>query len=188
MKTNKKTATPDVIAEAGFAVLSRNPGANLAEIAAAAGVTRATLHRYFPSRQNLIGELARRALQEMEDAVALACADARSAGDGLRRSMAALIPLGDRHGFLAHEQFEHDESIEQSFASIQSETARWIDAAKGEGEFDPHIPTEWISRAYDYLLYAAWDSIRLEETTPSQAAVLAWRTLTSGLGESDERR
>ncbi|MEM7081012.1 MAG: helix-turn-helix domain-containing protein, partial [Pseudomonadota bacterium] len=142
MSTRTKLSTPDAIAEAGFRVLSKNPGANVAEIAEQAGVTRATLHRYFSSRNTLIESLAGRAIQEMEEAVQLACANVTSAGEGLRLSMAALIPLGDRHGFLAHEQFDHDDAIEAEFSRIQAETAAWIEAAKREGVFDAHVPTE----------------------------------------------
>ncbi len=189
MKTNAKLveSTADAIVEAGFSVLSRNPGANIAEIASAAQVTRATLHRYFPSRAVLVAELAKRALAEMDAAVTSACHESASAGDVLRDSFTALIPLGDRHGFLAHEHLQLDDAIEAEFLQLQATTAQWIDAAKLEGVFDQHIPTEWINRTYDYLLYAAWDSVRRQETTPKQAAKLAWRTLTTGLGEAHEQ-
>lgn len=186
MKTKAKIATADAIAEAAFSVLSTNPGANLADIANEAGVTRATLHRYFPSREHLIEALARIAIQEMDSAIEAACANVTSAGEGLRKAMAALIPLGDRHGFLAHEQLDYDDAIELEFVRIREETAEWIDAAKLEGVFDQHIPTEWINRAYDYLLYCAWDSVRNEEATAKQAADLAWRTLTTGLKRSND--
>ncbi len=178
----KRIPTSDAIAEAGFRLLSRNPGANLAEIAEAAGITRATLHRYFPSRQALVNELAARAIEEMDAAVAAACADSASAGDALRDSLQALIPLGDRHGFLAHEDVEQDDAMQAEFARLQRETLEWVDAAKQEGVFDAAVPSDWIVRAYDFLLYAAWDSVHAEEATPKQAAELAWRTLTSGLG------
>ncbi|MEM9624241.1 MAG: helix-turn-helix domain-containing protein [Pseudomonadota bacterium] len=187
MKTQSHTSTSDAIAESGFRVLSKNPGANVAEIADEAGITRATLHRYFPSRKNLIEALAQRAVAEMEAAVEAACAEVKSAGEGLQKSLAALIPLGDRHGFLAHEQFDHDAAIEQEFIRIQGETAEWIESAKREGVFDPHVPTAWINRTFDYLLYCAWDSVRAQETTISQAADLAWRTLAAGVGGRHDR-
>ena len=57
-----------------------------------------------------------------------------------------------------------------------------IDRAKGEGLFDSTVPTSWIMQAFDHLLYAGWESVGAGETTPDQAADLAWRTLTSGLG------
>ncbi len=187
MNIKVKRSTAEAILEAGFAVLSRNPGANVAEVASEAGLTRATLHRYFPSRQTLVEALAERALQEMEDAVATACAEVTSAGEGLEKSMFALIPLGDRHGFLAHEQFNHDDAVQAEFDRIQADTIEWIEAAKREGVFDPHVPTDWINHAYDYLLYGAWDSVRRGETTARQAAGLAWRTLTTGLGGNHDR-
>ncbi len=187
MTAKLKLSTQEAIAEAGFRVFSRNPGANLAEVAELAGTTRATLHRYYPSRQVLVDELARRAIQEMDAAVQLACADSRTAGEALQYTLAALIPLGDRHGFLAHEQIDLGEHFEQDFLRIQAETAQWVEAARLEGVFARDVPTEWITRTYSYLLYAAWESVREEEATPKQAATLAWRTLTSGLGGSDDK-
>jgi len=44
------------------------------------------------------------------------------------------------------------------------------------------ISTAWIVQAFDYLLMAAWESVRAGDVTRAQAADLAWQTLTCGLG------
>lgn len=182
MSPSQRPSARDALIEAGFQVLSRNPSAGLADIAETAGVGRATLHRYFPSREAFVSALAQLAIREMDDAVENACADSKTAGEALRDSFLALIPLGDRHGFLAHESLEHDPAIQAEFARLRRETVDLVAAAQEEGFLDAAVPTDWIVRAFDYLLYAAWESVRTDEATAKQAADVAWRTLTSGLG------
>lgn len=173
--------TRDAIIEAAFEVFSRNPSAPLSEVSDRAGVGRATLHRHFPGRDELIRALALIAIDEMDDAAERACEGVASHSEAFQRMLEALIPLGDRHSFLALEPIEDDPDIADAFARQQRETSEMVDEAKAEGVFDPNVPTRWITEAFDHLLYAAWESVKSGETTHKQAANLAWRTLTNGL-------
>lgn len=181
MSGSNRLSTAEAIVAAGFAVFSRDPSASLSVVAEAAGVGRATLHRYFPSRDNLLGELARIAVLEMDDAVEAACADAQTAADVLEMSLHALVPLADRHGFLGHLTADVDGAHQVEFRRQQSETEEMFEAAKEEGVFDRAVPTSWLVQAHEFLLYAAWESIRTGKATADQAAQLAWRTLRNGL-------
>ena len=183
MTSVRKLSSRDALIEAGFTVLHNNPGANLSDVAQAAGVGRATLHRHFASRELLVRELAKIAMAEMDAAVDEACRDSATAADALRDCMAALVPLGDRYGFLMLESLEQDEVIMADFERQQRETEEWVVAATEEGLFDPQVPVDWIVRTYEYLIYTAWDSVRQQELTPAQASALAWRTFTSGVGK-----
>ena len=181
MDKNLRPPAREAIIDAAFAVFSRDPSASLSEVAERAGVGRATLHRYFSSRGELVRALARIAIVEMDAAEAAACAGARSYSEALRLCMQALIPLGDRYGFLALEMLEDDAELVAEFHRQQKETAEAVEAAKKEGLFDRAVPTSWIVQAYDHLIYAGWESVRVGEATPAQAAQLAWKTLTQGL-------
>ena len=181
-KEPTRLSSRDALIEAAFAVFSRDPSASLAQIAQRAGVGRATLHRHFSGRDDLIRALAKIALAEMNEAADAACEDADSYTEALRRTLEALIPLGDRHGFLAREPIENDPAIQSALERQLHETREMVEEAKREGTFDPHVPTAWIVQALDHLVYAAWESVRVGDATPAQAADLAWRTLTSGLG------
>ncbi len=163
-------------------LFSRNPGASLSELAERAGVGRATLHRHFANRDDLVRTLALIAIEEMDAAADAASADAQSYSDALRQTLQALIPLGDRHGFLAREPLETDSDIAAEFKRLDRETNELVEAAKQEGLFDSGIPTAWITQVFDALLFAAWESIKLGESTNVQAVELAWQTLTLGLG------
>ncbi len=177
-----RLSSREALIEAAFTVFSRDPSAPLAQVVERAGVGRATLHRHFASRDELVRALARIAIEEMDLAAEAACEGTRSSLEALERMLHALIPLGNRHGFLALEPLDQDPAIRAEFERQQRETREMVDAAKREGAFDTSLPTSWIVQAYDYLLYAAWESVRTEDATPARAAELAWRTLISGLG------
>jgi AcrR family transcriptional regulator len=180
--------TREAIIEAAFQVLGQDPAASLAEVADRAGVGRATLHRHFKGRDDLMVALASTAMLELDEAVDAATADAPSYTEALRISLAAIIPLADRQWFLSREPVEQDPGVMAGYQRQLKELADAIDAAKAEGCFSPDVPTSWIVQAFDHLIYAAWESVRAGEATADQAAALAWRTLTIGLGVTGDER
>ena len=182
MNTPTRLSSREALIEAAFQVLSRNPGASLSTIAEQAGVGRATLHRHFPSRNDLVKALAQTAIVEMDEAADDACRDAKSYGDAMRLTLGALIPLANRYGFLSSEPVEDDPDIKSEFDRQLKETREMVEGAKSEGLFDSVVPTEWIAQAYEYLLYAAWENVNTGALTAAQAGDLAWKTLTVGLG------
>lgn len=69
MTNSVRLSTRDAIVEAAFAVFSKNPSAALSDVAERAGVGRATLHRHFAGRDELVRALAKIASKEMDEAV-----------------------------------------------------------------------------------------------------------------------
>ena len=173
-------SSSDHILNAAFAVFSQNPGASLADVAKAAGVGRATLHRHFAGRDALMVELTLTAARELDAAVDAAVADCATYTEALELALHAILPLAARHMFLATEPAAQDPRVAEVYAAQTRDLAHDIDMAKSEGTFDPHIPTEWIVQAYENLIYAGWTLVTSGDATPKQAAALAWRTLTQG--------
>ena len=173
--------TRDAIIEAAFLVFSERPTASLSDVAERAGVGRATLHRHFPGRADLIRALSFVAMEELDRAVEAATVAATSATDALHRALQTIVPLANRQWFLAQDWQETDPDILAAYATGRQELSTWIDAAKDEGSFASELPTAWIVDAYENLIYAAWSLVRSGEATPKQAADFAWRTLTQGL-------
>ncbi len=184
MKHSPKLSARDALVEAAFAVFSRDPSAPLAEVASQSGVGRATLHRHFSTRESLLTQLAQIAIAEMDEAVERACEGVESYTEAMRRTLEVLIPLGDRHGFLALQPINEVDELAKEYERQNEETREMIEGAKQENAFDLYVPTDWIVQTYEHLIYAAWESVRQESVTPNQAAELAWRTLTVGLGAS----
>ena len=175
----------DALVEAAFVVFSRDPSAPLAAVAERAGVGRATLHRLFSSRDDLVRTLARTAIQEMDEAADAACEGVQSYTEALRLTLVAIVPLGDRYEFLSREPVDDDPTLAAEFRRQLALIHDAVEGAKQEGTFDRNVPSAWIVQAYDHLIYAAWESVSSGSATPTQAAELAWRTLTSGLRDSE---
>src|SRR3712207_9514899 len=91
----------DSVVEAAARLLARRPAASMTEVAAAAGVSRATLFRRFPSRPALVEELSRRAVHAYTPAVDAAPPEEGPAPEALRRLLAELARVAPGHRLLA---------------------------------------------------------------------------------------
>ncbi|MBO9407178.1 TetR/AcrR family transcriptional regulator [Shimia sp. R9_1] len=173
--------TDTKIIEAGFTVFSANPTATLQDVADEAGIGRATLHRHYKGREELMAALAMAAMKELDAAIEAKTQDAESHTEALRLSLEAMIPLADRQMFLANEPLDHVPEVLAAYTRQLEELAEAVEAAKAEGGFDAAVPTAWIVQAFETLTYAAWAVVRDGDATAEEAAALTWRTLTSGL-------
>lgn len=179
--TRLRLDAKDAIIEAAFDVFSRNPGAGLAAVADRAGVGRATLHRHFPGRAELMSALAQTAIAELDAAVAEATSKAQDHEEAFFLSMEAVIPLANRQWFLQQEAFDGDAKVVEAFDAARRKFHTEIEEAKAAGFFEPDLPTVWIAEAYENLIYAGWTLVRSGEITPKQAVDLAWRTFANGM-------
>jgi len=177
-----RPSSREAILEAAFQLFSQKPAATLGDVAKHAGVGRATLHRHFKSRETLMVALAHAATEELNTAVEEAVVGAASHTEGLRLTLGAVIPLANRQWFLAHEPVDSDPGVAAAYKADMAELYHEIEAARHEGAFAPDVPTKWIAETYENLIYGAWTSVRDGDLTSAQAADLAWRTLTVGLG------
>src|ERR671932_735624 len=96
--------------EAAAGVLAeRGEQASMMDVAAAAGVARATVYRYFPSRQALLQELADLAVKSAGERLTAARIDAISVPEGITRAVRALVDVGDLFIVLARERLRPDD-------------------------------------------------------------------------------
>lgn len=93
------------------ALLTRKSTATMDEVAKAAGIGRATLHRHFAGRDALVRALENLGIQEFEAALDAAALDEGGAPEALRRLVAAVEPSAGLLSFLVTENqlFEGEE-------------------------------------------------------------------------------
>src|SRR5918994_6378758 len=93
---------------AGRILAVQGEQASMNDVAAAAGVARATVYRYFPNRQALLDELARAAVSEADEGLASARIDEVPPEEGVARAVRALVDVGDSFVLLARERVRSD--------------------------------------------------------------------------------
>src|SRR5215218_1569673 len=82
--------------------------ARMNDVAAAAGVARATVYRYFPNRQSLLDELAHVAVSDADARLVSARIDEVAPEEGIARAVRALVDVGDPLVLLARERVRSD--------------------------------------------------------------------------------
>jgi TetR/AcrR family transcriptional regulator, mexCD-oprJ operon repressor len=82
--------------------------ASMNDVAEAAGVARATVYRYFPSRETLLDELARAAIDDVGERLTAARIDAVAPEEGISRAVRALVDVGDRFVLLTRRRVLSD--------------------------------------------------------------------------------
>jgi len=180
----RKTLRPPVreaIIDAAIDTLARNPGASLSEIAARAGVGRASLHRHFPSRDDLVAAITRQCMDDIDAATDEAIGGARTARERLSRMLEAVIPLGDRYHFLAVEAFD-DASLKARHEADLEWLGSLVDELKEEGVIAPDMPRGWAVANIDAQVWLAWSEVAAGNVAPADATGLAIRTMLQGLG------
>jgi AcrR family transcriptional regulator len=176
-----KISSEDAIVESALEVLSRDSAASLATVALRAGVGRATLYRYFPTREDLVRELCRRALAETDAATAGLLERADGPRAALEALFRALIPLADRFHFLGAHAAAADRGIRRGYARQVEQLGQLVDLLAQAGEIDPALPRSWAAAHIDALIWTAWTEVHAGRVAREEAAALAVRTALSGL-------
>ncbi len=137
------TEAPSQLSTAGSiletaARLLADGDAGMSEIAAAAGVGRATLYRYYPTREALLEALAAQALDEVTGRIADASLDAAPVEEAIVRMTRALLTVADRYVVLMRERVkaDPDEAERRVRAPLRTVFERGID----EGVLRDDVP------------------------------------------------
>jgi AcrR family transcriptional regulator len=83
--------------------------ASMGEIAVAAGVGRATLYRYYPTREVLFAAIAAQALEELSERIGDAALEQATVPEGIERLARVFLTVADRYVVLIRERVKPDE-------------------------------------------------------------------------------
>lgn len=172
--------TLEAILEAALRLFNSDSGVTMSEIAKAAGVGRATLHRHFQNKDDLIQTLSARCMEEMNAAVLATDSTDKPAVVRLHSMLKSAIPLGDRYAFLSFERME-DEHLQSAYQEQLNWTSTLIEQLKIEQAIAKEVPTSWAVALVDQVIWNAWIAVWNSELTRDEAVDLALRTLLKGL-------
>ncbi|MER5931372.1 helix-turn-helix domain-containing protein [Streptomyces sp. NPDC002054] len=148
----------DHVLRAAAALLSRKSTATMDEVAKAAGIGRATLHRHFAGRDALVRALEDLGIREFEVAFDQARLDEGSAVDALRRLVAASEPNAELLAFLVTENqlFEGDQ-VNEGWSRLDARVSALFKRGQQEGDIRIDLSPAWLTEAlYGLIGTCAW--------------------------------
>jgi TetR/AcrR family transcriptional repressor of mexCD-oprJ operon len=168
----------EAILEAAVQVRGAQPDAGVAEVAAAAGVGRATVYRHFLSREELLEALREHARAEARQRFEAAGVDEGDPIEALERIVGAMLALGDRYRVI----FPPDQQSSRRSEVLLAPLTRLIARAQADGAIDPAVPPSWVIASLRSLLRGAVGEIEARRLPRDAAAQRIVRTLVRGVG------
>jgi TetR/AcrR family transcriptional regulator, mexCD-oprJ operon repressor len=158
------------ILEAAARVLAaEGQGASISDVAAAAGVARATIYRYFATRAVLLEQLAGLAVARAGERLASARVDQVGAAEGVARAVRALLDVGDLFVVLARERVRPDpESYDRL---LMAPLRRLVERGQAGGELRADVPASWLSESLLGLVVAILSARPLQGREDTVAAI-----------------
>jgi TetR/AcrR family transcriptional regulator, mexCD-oprJ operon repressor len=132
-----------VILEAAAAVLAeRGEQASMADVAAAAGMARATVYRYFPNREALFEALGRMAVEEAGERLEAGRLEEVAVQEAFQRAVRALVAVGDSFVVVSRESARPDHA--EFERRVASPLRGLIERAQSLGEVRDDLPASWL--------------------------------------------
>jgi len=173
------------ILTAAISLMAARPEAPMTDIAEVAGVSRSTLHRYFPDRTALRAAMDELAQSAWIDAVRSARLEEDSGLEAFRRLCAELL---DRLDVLAWwmvrpDTWEDDEEPTAEDAAIISALSR----GREDGSIDPAIRSDWLQNMMWAVLYAVQFAPAATGLSACEARQQGMRTLMKAAASETSR-
>lgn len=127
----------------------------MSDLAEAAGVGRATLYRYFPTRESLLAALMVQAQEEAVRRLREAQLETVAFPEALARAARALVAVGSRFVVLAREQPIAKAPPEGS--ELVAHISGLLGRAQSEGRLRDDVPLDWLVQAFGTTLLAGID-------------------------------
>jgi AcrR family transcriptional regulator len=173
---HRSDRTAGAILDAAAHVLSEQGGGNssMADVAEAAGVSRATLYRYYPHREALLDALAAKALADAAARLADAGLERASVEEAIERIVRAIAAVGDRYAVLVHERVEFDHAEAQRLLGVPMQAV--FERGVEDGLLRRDLPLDVLLELFGGALMAAVKLVQqgrlgLEEASAATAAV-----------------
>ncbi|GAA2919057.1 TetR/AcrR family transcriptional regulator [Streptomyces mexicanus] len=176
----------DHVLRSAAALLTRKSTATMDEVAKAAGISRATLHRHFAGRDALVRALEELGIAECERALEAARLDEGPAAQAVHRLIQAIEPAAGLLAFLYTEnQLFEGEEQNAGWARIDERLTALFRRGQASGEFRIDLTPAWLTEAlYGLLASGAW-AVTEGRVAPKDFTYMIAELLLGGVRRTD---
>ncbi|ARZ71047.1 TetR/AcrR family transcriptional regulator [Streptomyces sp. HU2014] len=147
----------DHVLKEAAALLTRKATASMDEIARAAGIGRATLHRHFSGRDALVRALEDLGIRQLEQALDDARIEEGDAADAVRRLIASTEPVAGIMAFLFTENQLYEAGLNEGWNRLDARVNALFRRGQEEGAFRLDLTSAWLTEAlYGLIGSGAW--------------------------------
>ncbi|PPK71269.1 helix-turn-helix domain-containing protein [Actinokineospora auranticolor] len=169
------------ILEAAERVLSRDPAASMEQIAEAAGVARATVHRRFTTRQALLDAMATDVVRQLDALIDEARPETAPPLVALHRITAGVLRVKLAWPFAMAWSMDPTSPLAEGQARIATRCDALLLRAQADGHLPPNTDLPWTRRVY-YALLGEAAHTPTDIPDPDTLATLVLNTLLHGVG------
>ncbi|NGO73510.1 TetR/AcrR family transcriptional regulator [Streptomyces boncukensis] len=181
VESGSRARTRRAILDAAAALLATEPTASLGDVAAAAGVGRTTVHRYFPDRSSLLAAVSTDVLDKVATATERARLDDGPAAKALERLCQEYFELGDSLTLMFDSPMLMDAADWEEDTPADLAFLHAVRRGHAEGGIDAGMDAEWVRSVLWALLYSAWEQTRHYDTPKHTALTQCLHTLRKAI-------
>jgi AcrR family transcriptional regulator len=170
------------ILDAAIEALASDPEASMAAIARRAGVVRATVYVHFPTRENLIEAVTRRAISQVTDAIEAAEPDRGDPADALARVVtAAWRALARFHTLVEVNTRLPHADLHAMHQPVLAVMVPLIARGQRDGSFRDDVPVAWHLSMLLALIHAASGELSAGRMPPAAVEAALVRTVLGAI-------
>jgi len=173
--------TAAAIVDSAAAVLAdRGDAASMEEIAHAAGISRATIYRYFPSREELLRAMAAASVNELVDRVSEAGLGALPVEEAVARLARAIIATGSKYAALDLDSGRLAEAYPELDTEVVEPIRALFRRAIADGSLRSDLSSEVLMNLFSGLIKGALAAVASGRQGVEEAAAAVTTVFVHG--------
>ncbi|AKD54869.1 TetR/AcrR family transcriptional regulator [Spirosoma radiotolerans] len=179
--------TKEKLIEAAVVALNRDESATIEQIAAVAGVTRRTVHRYFNDRSTLVHECKQTMLRVCNLKMTEAYQSSQQPALQLENMFYAALEVGIQYSFVKKlfKRNQYTDLVDKHELAYDDVKANWfklVERLQQQGAIDKKLSIPWIYNLFGGMVDIAIDAQQAGDVARNDIKTFSWTSFKGSIG------